>query len=162
MAVRQGSGDDEGILQGGRGGSQRAGQGRAEGFNLMGGEMSDVGDGASLDFAVLAVGFAEEDGGGRVAVGHGGDVHAYIIHKNTLDTSIIHNLHAYTDKNHLSFSKSKGFASYRLELRTNPKLIVWAQRLRSNLKNSGYANLGEDHAALRQQARQEMQRLGAA
>jgi len=48
----------------------------------MGGEMRDVANGAGLDFAVLAVGFAEEDGGGRVAVGHGGDVHAYIISTN--------------------------------------------------------------------------------
>ena len=41
--------------------------------------MSDVGDGASLDFAVEAVGFAEEDGGRGVAVGYGGYIHAYII-----------------------------------------------------------------------------------
>jgi hypothetical protein len=41
--------------------------------------MSDVGDGARLDFAVEAIGFAEEDGGRGVAVGYGGDVHAYRI-----------------------------------------------------------------------------------
>ena len=45
----------------------------------MGGEMSDVGNGASLDFAVVAIRFAEEDGGRRVAIGYSGDVHAYII-----------------------------------------------------------------------------------
>ena len=45
----------------------------------MGGEMSDVGNGASLDFAVVAIRFAEEDGGRRVAIGYGGDVHAYTI-----------------------------------------------------------------------------------
>jgi hypothetical protein len=49
----------------------------------MRGEMSDVGDGASLDFTVEAVGFAEEDGGRRVAIGHGGDVHAYTIRHST-------------------------------------------------------------------------------
>src|ERR1035438_2468493 len=63
MAVRKGSGDEEGILQGRRRRrSQRACQGRAEGGDLMGGEMSDVGNGASLDFAVVAIRFAEEDG----------------------------------------------------------------------------------------------------
>ena len=58
--------------------------------------MSDVGDGASLDFAVEAIGFAEEDGGRGVAIGDGGDIHAYLIsqihhtHKHK-----INNLHAY-------------------------------------------------------------------
>lgn len=41
--------------------------------------MGDVGQSARLAFAVFAVGFAEEDGGRRVAVGYGGHVHAYII-----------------------------------------------------------------------------------
>ena len=45
----------------------------------MRGEMSDVGDGASLDFAIEAIGFAEEDGGRGVAIGDGGYIHAYII-----------------------------------------------------------------------------------
>jgi len=79
MAMRQGAGDVEGVGQRGRGGSQRAGQGQAEDFNLLRDEMSDVGDGASLDFAVETIGFAKEDGGRGAAVGYGGDVHAYII-----------------------------------------------------------------------------------
>jgi hypothetical protein len=82
MAVRQGTGDVEGLWQRGRGDSQRAGQCQAEGVNLLRGEMSDVGNGASFDFTVEAIGFAEEDGGRGVAVGHGGDVHAYIILSN--------------------------------------------------------------------------------
>src|ERR1700683_1645445 len=41
--------------------------------------MSDVGEGARFDFAVLAIGFAEENGGRGLAVGNGGDVHAYIV-----------------------------------------------------------------------------------
>jgi hypothetical protein len=82
MAMRKGSGDEEGILQRRRRRRWRAGQDQAEGFDLMGGEMRDVANGAGLDFAVLAVGFAEEDGGGRVTVGYGGDVHAYIISTN--------------------------------------------------------------------------------
>jgi hypothetical protein len=79
MAMRQGARDVEGVGQRGRGGSQRAGQGQAERFNLPRGEMSDVGDGASLDFAFKTIGFAEEDGGRGVAVRYGGNVHAYII-----------------------------------------------------------------------------------
>ena len=46
--------------------------------------MSDVGDGARLDFAVEAIGFAEEDGGRGVAVGNGGDVQAYILQRNIM------------------------------------------------------------------------------
>jgi hypothetical protein len=63
----------------------------------MGGEMSDVGNGASLDFAVLTIGFAEEDGGRRVAVRHGGDVHAYTISNNNhKNKDKLQNIHAYT------------------------------------------------------------------
>jgi hypothetical protein len=40
----------------------------------MKGEMRDVGDGAGLDFAVEAIGLAEEKGGRGVAVGYGGDL----------------------------------------------------------------------------------------
>src|SRR5882724_2501641 len=81
MAVRQGPRDEEGLRQRGEGASQRVGQSEAESVHLMRGEMSDVGDGASLDFAVEAVGFAEEDGGRGVAIGYGGDVHAYILRR---------------------------------------------------------------------------------
>ena len=70
----------------------------------MSGEMSDVGEGTSLDSAVEAVGFAEEDGGRRVAIGHGGDVHAY-----TISHLIVHCkynnalLHAYTIRRKISY-----------------------------------------------------------
>jgi hypothetical protein len=84
MAMGKGSGDEEGILQRRRRRRRRAGQDQAEGFDLMGGKMRDVANGAGLDFAVLAVGFAEEDGGRRVAVGYGGDVHAYVITYNLI------------------------------------------------------------------------------
>ena len=58
--------------------------------------MSDVGDGASLDFAFEAVGFAEEDGGRGVAIGDSGDVHAYIIcHLTAYCKDQIELLHAY-------------------------------------------------------------------
>ena len=79
MAVRKGAGDVKGLRQRRRGSGQRTGQGQAEGFDLMRGEMSDVGNGATFDFAALAIGFAEENSGRGVAVGYGGDVHAYIM-----------------------------------------------------------------------------------
>jgi hypothetical protein len=41
--------------------------------------MGEVGDGAIVDFAILAEGFAEEDGGRGVAVGDDRDVHATIL-----------------------------------------------------------------------------------
>ena len=41
--------------------------------------MSDVGEGAGLDFAVIAIGLAEEDGRGGVAVGNLRHVHDYIL-----------------------------------------------------------------------------------
>ena len=69
MAMRKGSGNVEGIRQRRRGGGQRSGQGGAESLKLLRGEMRDVGEGAGLDFAVLAIGFAEEDGGRGVAIG---------------------------------------------------------------------------------------------
>jgi hypothetical protein len=43
--------------------------------------MGEVGEGAVADLAVEAEGLAEEDGRRGVAVGHGGHVHVYIIHK---------------------------------------------------------------------------------
>jgi hypothetical protein len=96
MAVRQGSGDEEGVRQRGGGASQRAGQSPAESVELKSGEMRDVGDGASLDLAVEAIGFAEEDGGRGVAIGHGSDVHAYLIpHIHHNYKSYNNNLHAY-------------------------------------------------------------------
>src|SRR5580704_17779436 len=74
MAVRQGAGDAEGLGQRRCGGRWIASQGRAEGINLLGGEMSEIGEGARFDFAVLAIGFAEENGGRGLAIGYGGDV----------------------------------------------------------------------------------------
>src|SRR5215469_5642148 len=96
VAVGKRTGDVKGIGQGGRWGCQRAGQSRTKGVNLLGGEMGDVGEGASLDFAVLAVGFAQEDGGRGVAIGDSGDVHAYIIREYFLTYKYnIAILHAY-------------------------------------------------------------------
>ena len=97
MTVRQGSGDEEGIRQRRGGSGQGAVQSRAEGCNLLSGEMGDIGEGASLDFAILAIGFTEEDGWRRVAVGYGGDIHAYIIQVIKPDYKYNYAiLHAYT------------------------------------------------------------------
>src|SRR5208283_108147 len=51
----------------------------AESFNAGGRPVRQVGDGAILDLAILPEGFAQEDGGGRVAVGDGGDIHDFYI-----------------------------------------------------------------------------------
>jgi hypothetical protein len=84
--------------------------------------MSEIGKGARFDFAVLAIGFAEENGGWRLSVGYGGDVHAYTIkqirrqrrHKIAI-------LHAYNNdrQNRLMPSKQRDFAQNGLELRSN-------------------------------------------
>ena len=84
MTVRKGAGDAERIRQRRRWGSQRTGQGQAKGLYLMSREMGDVGEGAGFDFPVQAIGFAEEDSGRGVAVGYGGNVHAYIIQQQIL------------------------------------------------------------------------------
>src|SRR5215469_17570934 len=123
VAVGKRARDVKGMGQGGRWCCQRAGQSRTEGVNLLGGKMGDVGEGASLDFAVLTVRLAQEDGGRGVAVGDGGDVHAYII----LDHDLIYKqniaiLHAYKNQESLKLltsSKHGVFTFYRSELRAS-------------------------------------------
>src|SRR5450432_2817136 len=79
MAMRERAGDDERVRQWSAGGRQGAGQGESESFDLMGWEMGEVRESAGFDLAVVAVGFAEEDGGRGVAIGYGGNVHAYML-----------------------------------------------------------------------------------
>ena len=43
----------------------------------FGGQLGEIGEGASLDLAVLAIALAQQDSGGRAAVGDGGNVHDY-------------------------------------------------------------------------------------
>jgi hypothetical protein len=78
VAVRAGANDIEGLRKR-RGDGGGALQNGAEGVELSGGPMREVGEGAVANFAVEAEGLAEEDGGRRVAVGDGGDIHAYYI-----------------------------------------------------------------------------------
>jgi hypothetical protein len=79
VAVRAGADDVEGLRERGaeRGGTLEDG---AEGVDLSRGPVREIGEGSVEDFATLAEGFAEEDSGRGVAVGDGGDIHAYIIH----------------------------------------------------------------------------------
>jgi hypothetical protein len=90
MAVRAGADDVESLRKRGADGSS-AFQDRAESVDLSGWPMGDVGEGAVVDLAVTAEGFAKEYGGRGVTVGYGGDVHAYMIHKNIINTSLILN-----------------------------------------------------------------------
>jgi hypothetical protein len=78
VAMGAGADDVEGLRQRGAEGS-RAFQDGAECVDFGRRPMGDVGEGAVEDLAVEAEGFAEEDGRRGVAVGYGGDVHAYII-----------------------------------------------------------------------------------
>jgi hypothetical protein len=65
-------GTEHGIRK--RGMIEIAAQSPAESLDTSGGPVGEIGEGAIFDFAVLAEGFAEEDGGGRGTVGYGGDV----------------------------------------------------------------------------------------
>src|SRR5579883_3489067 len=58
--------------------------------------VGEIGQGAILDLAVLAEGFAQEEGGWGVAVGDGGDVHDFCIShtiehvKINIQTTLLH------------------------------------------------------------------------
>lgn len=69
VTVRTGTLNAEGVGQGQAFDRGRAGQSAAKGFDLSGAQMSDIGDGAGLDLAVFAIGFAEENGGGELRLG---------------------------------------------------------------------------------------------
>src|SRR3989441_10602572 len=51
-------------------------EGAAEGFDARTIPVGEIGQGAIFDFAVFAVGFAKENGGGPLAIGDGGEVRA--------------------------------------------------------------------------------------
>ncbi len=53
-----------------------AAQGAPQGGNAGRGPVGEVGQCAVFDFSVPAEGLAQQDGRRRIAVGHGGDVHA--------------------------------------------------------------------------------------
>src|ERR1019366_617818 len=78
VAVRAGADDIEGLRKRGADGSGAL-QDRAEGVELSGGPMGEVGKRAVADLAAETKRLAKEDSGRGVAVGHCGDIHAYII-----------------------------------------------------------------------------------
>jgi hypothetical protein len=91
MAMRKRAGDTEGIREseGGRGGGRgRAGQGELNSTNLLGRKMSEVGEGAGFDLTGLAVRFPKEESRGRVPIGDGGDIHAYILSHNSITNKL--------------------------------------------------------------------------
>ena len=75
VAVGLGANDIESVVEGGEG--EAALEEEAQAVDDVGRQLGEVGEGAFLDFAVLAVGLAQEDGGRRVAVGDVLDVHDY-------------------------------------------------------------------------------------
>jgi hypothetical protein len=79
VTVRAGTINEEGVWQGPAGAGDHAGKRGAKSIDLSGTEMRDVGNGAGTDLAVFTIGFAQEDGGGRVAVRDLRDVHDYNI-----------------------------------------------------------------------------------
>jgi hypothetical protein len=78
VAVRAGTDDVESMRKR-RADGNGAFQDGAEGIELGGGPMGEVGEGAVADLAVEAKGLAEEESGRGVAIRDGGDVHAYIV-----------------------------------------------------------------------------------
>ena len=67
------AGDGEGVVLGGDDGA--AFEHAAQALDVGGGPVGQVAQGALTDLAVLAVGFAQQDGGGRVPVRDGFDIH---------------------------------------------------------------------------------------
>jgi hypothetical protein len=80
VAVRAGANDVEGLRERGAEGGGAVEDG-AEGVDLSRGPVGEISESTVADLAVLAEGFAEEDGGRGVAVGDGSDVHAYSINQ---------------------------------------------------------------------------------
>ena len=77
MTVRQGADDVEGVPEAGHRGAPL--EQDAQSLDESGRPAGEVGEGALLDLAALAIGLAEQDGGRGGAVGHGFDVHGYIM-----------------------------------------------------------------------------------
>ena len=85
VAVRQGALDGEDLLDAGYG--HAAAQQHLQALDHLIGQARQIGQGALADLAVLAVGLAQQHRGGRVAVGHGLDVHDFIYRSDTVGNS---------------------------------------------------------------------------
>ena len=71
--MRQGVGDGEGVALGSDDGA--ASEHAAQAFNVGGGPVGEVAQGAFTDPAVLAVSLAQKHGGRRIPVWDGFDIH---------------------------------------------------------------------------------------
>ena len=76
VAVRQAADDGEGVALGGDDGA--AFEHAAQTFDVGGGPVGEIAEGAFADLAVLAIALAQQDGGGRVPVGDGFDIHGEV------------------------------------------------------------------------------------
>src|SRR5260370_32198577 len=73
MAVRQGTADDDALLAGRRGGA--ALEERAQSLDEFARPIRKVDDGAFLDLCAIPIALAQQDGGWRIPVGNGFDIH---------------------------------------------------------------------------------------
>jgi len=73
VAVGEAAGDGEGVPLGGDDGA--ALEHAAQAFNMGGGPVGEVAERAFADLAVVAVALAQQDGGGRIPVRDGFDIH---------------------------------------------------------------------------------------
>ena len=73
MAVRQRPFDGDGVLAGRQ--HDAALEQRAQALDQGRRPIAEIEQGALLDLSVDAIAFAQQDGGRRIAVGHGLDVH---------------------------------------------------------------------------------------
>ena len=73
MAVRQGADDGEGVAFGGDDGA--APEHAAQPFDVGGGPVGEIAEGALTNLAAFAIALAQQDGRGRVPVGNGFDIH---------------------------------------------------------------------------------------
>src|SRR6202034_1751211 len=76
MAMRQRAGDGEGLAV--RGDDGAAFEDAAQAFDMGRGPVGEIAEGALPDLAVFTVALAQQDGGGRVPVGDGFDIHGGI------------------------------------------------------------------------------------
>ncbi len=98
VSLLEGGDGLEGVLRGQQGFPLKA---AAQQGDRFGGQLGEIGKGAGLNLTALAVALAQQDGGGRAAVGDGGDVHDYhYTLYNPLKSSTLlkykPQLHAYT------------------------------------------------------------------
>jgi hypothetical protein len=94
MAVRQRAGDREGVLPGGDDGAPL--EHATQALDLSHRPVGKVAQRAFTDLAVLAIALAQENGGGRVPVGDGFDIHGPMMRTSGLGVQVSNlELHGY-------------------------------------------------------------------